>query len=150
MDHHVSAVLAKLGVPNRNAAAAQAARLSLAGPSAFPAMADELVRLQAGDGEQNLAFLDLADKALPRLKGDDLIKFLAYQARGLPAERKEQRRDLHRRIVKEFPASPWAAESAFWLAEAHFADKEFDQARAGYLELATRYPQSPRAGLPWA
>jgi len=29
VDHHVSAVLAKLGAPNRNAAAAQAARLGL-------------------------------------------------------------------------------------------------------------------------
>jgi DNA-binding NarL/FixJ family response regulator len=29
VDHHVSAVLAKLGTPNRNAAAAQAARLGL-------------------------------------------------------------------------------------------------------------------------
>jgi ATP/maltotriose-dependent transcriptional regulator MalT len=31
VDHHVSAVLAKLGAPNRNAAAAQAARLGLVG-----------------------------------------------------------------------------------------------------------------------
>jgi len=29
VDHHVSAVLAKLGAPNRNAAAAQAAKLGL-------------------------------------------------------------------------------------------------------------------------
>ena len=29
VDHHVSAILAKLGAPNRNAAAAQAARLGL-------------------------------------------------------------------------------------------------------------------------
>jgi DNA-binding CsgD family transcriptional regulator/tetratricopeptide (TPR) repeat protein len=34
VDHHVSAVLGKMGVPNREAAAAQAARLGLAGPSA--------------------------------------------------------------------------------------------------------------------
>ena len=33
VDHHVSAVLAKLGAPNRNAAAAQAARLGLPGPA---------------------------------------------------------------------------------------------------------------------
>jgi DNA-binding CsgD family transcriptional regulator/tetratricopeptide (TPR) repeat protein len=32
VDHHVSAVLAKLGVPDRNAAARQAARLGVAGP----------------------------------------------------------------------------------------------------------------------
>jgi DNA-binding NarL/FixJ family response regulator len=31
VDHHVSAVLAKLGVPDRNAAARQAARLGVAG-----------------------------------------------------------------------------------------------------------------------
>jgi DNA-binding NarL/FixJ family response regulator len=31
VDHHVSAVLAKLGAPNRNAAAAQAAKLGLLG-----------------------------------------------------------------------------------------------------------------------
>jgi DNA-binding NarL/FixJ family response regulator len=31
VDHHVSAVLAKLGVPDRNAAATHAARLGLAG-----------------------------------------------------------------------------------------------------------------------
>jgi DNA-binding CsgD family transcriptional regulator len=31
VDHHVSAILAKLGAPNRNAAAAQAARLGLVG-----------------------------------------------------------------------------------------------------------------------
>ena len=32
VDHHVSAVLAKLGVPDRNAAATHAARLGVAGP----------------------------------------------------------------------------------------------------------------------
>ena len=36
VDHHVSAVLAKLGAPNRNAAAAQAARLGLRTPSDSP------------------------------------------------------------------------------------------------------------------
>jgi DNA-binding NarL/FixJ family response regulator len=32
VDHHVSAVLAKLGVPDRNAAATHAARLGVTGP----------------------------------------------------------------------------------------------------------------------
>jgi DNA-binding NarL/FixJ family response regulator len=33
VDHHVSAILAKLGAPNRNAAAAQATRLGLVAPA---------------------------------------------------------------------------------------------------------------------
>jgi tetratricopeptide (TPR) repeat protein len=121
------------------------ATVRLAGLAAFPAKMDELVRLSVGDAEQNRVFLDLAEQALPTLKGEALIKCLSYQARCLPEERKEQRRALHRRIRKEFPTSPWAAESAFWLAEAAFADKEFEQAKAGYLDLAARYPHSPRA-----
>ena len=36
VDHHVSATLAKLGAPNRSAAAAQAARLGLTAPAGLP------------------------------------------------------------------------------------------------------------------
>jgi TolA-binding protein len=121
------------------------AAIRLAGAAAIPGKMDELVRLGAGEHEQDAVFLDLAEQALPRLKGDDLIKCLYYKARCLPQDRKEQRLELYRRIVKDYPASPWAAECAFWLAEAQFADKEFDKARAAYLDLAAKYPHSPRA-----
>ena len=47
VDHHVSAVLAKLGAPNRNAAAAQAARLGLAVPAVPADSVDSLDSAQA-------------------------------------------------------------------------------------------------------
>jgi tetratricopeptide (TPR) repeat protein len=121
------------------------AAVRLAGPAGLASCMDELVRLSAGEREPAAVFLDLADGVLPALKSDALVKCLYYKARCLAADRKEQARELYRRVLKEFPTSPWAAESAFWLAEAHFDDKEYDKARAGYLELAAKYPHSPRA-----
>jgi TolA-binding protein len=123
------------------------AAIRLAGVAAFAQNMDQLVRLSVGDGEQKSVFLSLADEAVASLQGEDRIKCLSYQAHCLPTAQKDQRHALLRQVLKDYPASPWAAEAAYWLAEDAFADKAFARAKADYRELAAHYPQSPRAAL---
>src|SRR5262249_45069997 len=82
--------------------------IRLAGPAHFREHMDELFHLAAPDDEEDLAFLDLADQALPILKGEDRVKCLYYKARCLPESRRAEALKLYRTIVRKYPRAEMA------------------------------------------
>jgi TolA-binding protein len=100
-------------------------------------------------GEEALrVFLDLYDRYEDWLEGDDRVKGAFYC--GLCLFGLRRTRDAlttWETLRRQHPASRWAAESAFWLAEGHFAQKDFARAQKGFREMAQQYPRSPRAAL---
>jgi outer membrane protein assembly factor BamD (BamD/ComL family) len=139
--------LKKVAEHDREGPWGKLAAIRLAGPTAFREHMDELMNLEGVKEEHSNLFLELAEKALPDLEGEDRVKCLYYQACCLRDDSKERRLALYESIVAEHPGSPWAAEAAFAIAEHHFAEKDFDLARAAYVDMAERYPLSPRAAV---
>jgi TolA-binding protein len=121
---------------------AKLAALRLGDQDTFRKQMDELIELSAPDREHLLLFQELAEKYGKQLPGGDQVKCQFLAARCLDAK---QEMEVYRAIVKEHPQTAWAAESAFWLAERLFKDKQLPQAQAAYRELAKTYPSSPRA-----
>jgi TolA-binding protein len=117
------------------------AALRLGDQETFRKQMDELIELQAPDGEHLLLFQELAEKYGKQLPAEDQLKCRFLAARCLD---EKQEVEVYRAIVKEQPKTSWAAESAFWLAEHLFKDKQFPQAQAAYRELAKTYPNSAR------
>lgn len=118
------------------------AALRLGDQETFRKQMDELIALGAPDREHLLLFQELAEKYAKQLPSEDQLKCRFLAARCLEDK---QAMDVYRAIVKEYPKTPWAAESAFWLAEHLFKDKQSQRAQAAYRELAKTYPHSPRA-----
>jgi TolA-binding protein len=106
---------------------------------------DDLIDLECGD-ECYAAFLHLADSYQDQLDADEAVKCTYYRAHCL--EKLEETKEalaLYRQIIQDHADSPWASESAFWLAEHAFSEGRFRTARTAYRRLARQYPDSPRA-----
>src|SRR5262249_54051255 len=123
------------------------AALRLGGPQLFKERMDELIKLDARGGEECRAFLDLAEEHLPKLSGDLKVKCLFYTALCHDLLNSDRAIPLYEALVKEHPASAWAAEAAFARAERLYRNKEFAKAKAAYLDMAECYSKSPRAAL---
>jgi TolA-binding protein len=109
-------------------------------------MMDELIRLDNVGTEACIAFLDMAAKTWNESDGDAAAKCLYYRAHCHEVlDEKDEARELYRQIVKEHPLTTWAADSAFWLAEADFNAGRRPEARDALLALAKDYPKAARA-----
>jgi outer membrane protein assembly factor BamD (BamD/ComL family) len=104
---------------------------------------DELIDLNAPDRENLMLFLELAEKLEGQLPAADQMKCRFLKARCYEDKQKEI--EVYAAIVKDHAKSPWAVESAFWLAEKLFADQKHAEAQAAYRTLVAKYPNSPRA-----
>ncbi len=113
----------------------------------FLAHLDDLLDLNAPDSEHCHAFLALLDRHAAALTADDRVKGQYYRARCLEELKKPaEAQALYQRLQTEHPASPWAAESGFWLAEKQFHDDR-SKAAAAYRAFAAKYPASARAAV---
>lgn len=118
------------------------AAIRLGGPEVFRKHMDELINLDASK-QQFLLFLQLADRYVAALSGEERVKCEFYKACSHDADR-DKRAAVLRGIVRDHPTSPWAAEAAFWLAEAEFSERRHAEARQAYLNFVKTYPKSPR------
>ena len=106
---------------------------------------DEIMNLGT-DGEEYPAFLEMAAARLPAVSKSDAPKLLCGMAGCLAAlDRRKEAIDTCRRVVREYPSSPCAAECAFWIAEELFREGNISTARRAYLDVADKYPKSFRA-----
>jgi TolA-binding protein len=122
------------------------AALYLADGAAFKAGLKDFPALNAIGNEGWSAFLEVSERHLPELKGDERACCLCCRACCLAGlSRAAEAADLRRAVIKEFPGSAHAADCAFWLAEEHFHAGRRDEAKAAFLALAEKYPTSPRA-----
>jgi TolA-binding protein len=122
------------------------ADIRLAGAAGFKARMRDLLAIDWAGTENLVAFLDLSDECLPSLTGEDRAACLFGRARCLTdLERPSEANELFAVVLRESPKSALAPECAFWLAEAKFKEGDFTGARDAYLDLARKYPDSPRA-----
>jgi TolA-binding protein len=107
---------------------------------------DDLLNMHVAGDEELHVFLELADKHVAKLDGDALIKCLYYKARcraGL--QESDKAVTLCQEVIARHPKSKWAAESMMYMAEQEFDKGDTARAKALYLDLAKKYPDSPRA-----
>jgi TolA-binding protein len=109
----------------------------------FKDLMDDLMDMGAGD-EPSFLFLERAENQFLSLDAGDRARCLFYKALCLEKVGKSpEALALCRTIPRDYPSSPFAAESALLLADKDFTDQKWDQAQAAYREVAKQYPHSP-------
>jgi outer membrane protein assembly factor BamD (BamD/ComL family) len=145
-DAEARGILAQLRDQDKDGKWGKLAALRLGDEHTFQDRLEELIDIDDPDSAQ--LFLELADKYLGRVKGEQRVKCLFYRAHCLDAtERGAEALALYHRIEADYPASPYAAEAAFVLAEELFDKGDVKAAKAAYLHVAQAYPHSARAAL---
>lgn len=115
------------------------------GRAAFADRMDELIDLSGSDDDNVRLFLELSDVHYRDLTGDAKIKCRCYQARCLHEKGDDRYLAILRELIKEHPASAWAADAQFHIAERAYADGRMKKAQELFLKLAVQYPTSPRS-----
>lgn len=122
------------------------ARFWLEDAGYFQKNMDSLAFMQIADNENHLAYLDLVDLHGKNLTPAERAKCLCLQASCLMSlDRKSAAKALWEKVLKEEAASPYAGESAFWLAELAFQESDFVRAREQFRQFAEQFPKHPRA-----
>src|SRR5262249_15283812 len=103
------------------------AKFQLGGAMAFVSGMEELVELSGAGGENGGLSLALAEANFPTLPEAARLKCLYLKARCHAGREGEGAKAaaLWRAICKDHPASRWAADSAFWLAEHELEQRHF-------------------------
>jgi TolA-binding protein len=97
------------------------ASLYLGDGAAFKTSLNHFAALNAIGNEGWAAFLDVSERHLPELKGDERAHCLCCRACCLAGlNRAAEAAELRRAVIKEYPNSAHAADCAFWLAEEDF------------------------------
>jgi hypothetical protein len=115
------------------------------GDTALPAAVKDFPALNTIGNEAWTAFLEVSDRHLAGLHGDDNARCLccrAYCLAGL--NRAQDAAAVRRTVIRDFAGSASAADCAFWLAEEDFRAGRRAEAKAAFLDLAAKYPNSPR------
>lgn len=98
---------------------------------------DRLQKLEGGNGRA---------AAKPRLddnNADQKAYLAAFQK--LKAGSYNDSVAAFKSFLKRYPESPYAPNAQYWIGEAHYVDREFDQAWKAFDQVLKRFPRSAKA-----
>ncbi len=107
---------------------------------------EDVKRLKGGDGEDRPQIEQKPSGALDRVnrpdKQDDFYKLaFSFWEKGQYPEA----RSLFTEFLKKWPKDTYADNALYWIAECHYAEKNFREAAISYDKLRQSYPKSEKA-----
>ncbi|MFP4015197.1 MAG: tetratricopeptide repeat protein [Chitinispirillaceae bacterium] len=90
--------------------------------------------------EQKLA----AEAAAAEQKKLELEKLFEIAMSDFNAGRYDMAVNGFQDIINQYPDSPQAPESEYWIAESHYAKKDFETAERAYVKYIKKYPESEK------